>query len=168
MGALAAVVVVGTLGSCGVGPSHTLNSTSLEKQIAEQLGSRYPVGRPTVTCPGSIPDRDGTGFVCEASFGSQRVSLQGTVTSSAGQYNIQPADAIVATAQAASTLGQDIGTDLHTSVKVDCGPSPVRVVPTGATFQCVADISGQGRRTVTVTVDDLAGHFRYSVSTAGG
>ena len=164
MAALVAVGAGGVLSSCDVGPSHTLHSGSVEAQIATQLRARYPVGNPSVTCPSGIPARVGTAFSCTASFYGESVNLQGVVTSSSGRYSISPAEAIVSAAQATSTLEQDLGAELHAQVTVDCGPPPVRVVAVNGQFACTASVTGQGRRQVTVTVEDLQGHFRYSVA----
>lgn len=161
--ALLAVGAGGVLTSCDVGPSHTLHSGSVEAQIAAQLRARYPVGNPNVTCPSGVPARVGTAFTCTAYFYGQSVSLQGVVTSSAGRYSISPAEAIVSSAQAMSTLEQDLGAQLHTQVTVDCGSPPVRVVAVNGQFECTASVTGQGQRRVTVTVEDLQGHFRFSL-----
>lgn len=162
--ALVAVGAGGILTSCDVGPSHTLHSGSVEAQIAAQLRTRYPVGNATVSCPNGIPARVGTTFTCMASFYGEHVQLQGLVTSPGGRYSISPAEAIVSTAQATQTLERDLATDLHTQVTVDCGSPAVRVVPVNGQFGCTASVSGQGQRQVTVTVEDLQGHFRYSVA----
>jgi hypothetical protein len=156
------------LASCGVGPSHTLNPKSVQAQIAHQLESRYPVKGVVVNCPASIPaDRVGTTFTCTAGIDGQTLRLLGTVTSSKGLYSIEPAEAIVSTAQAASTLQSDISANVHSTVSVDCGPLPVRVVPVNGQFACQVSIAGQGARQATVTVEDLNGHFHYSLAAAG-
>ena len=162
--AFAAVGAGGVLSSCDVGPSHSLHSGSVEAQIEAQLRARYPVGNPSVTCPSDVPARVGTGFTCTAFFYGESVSLQGLVTSSAGRYSISPTEAIVSVVQATSTLQQDLGAQLHAQVTVDCGSPPVRVVAVSGQFACTASVSGQGQRQVTVTVEDLQGHFRYSVT----
>ncbi|HVA75603.1 MAG TPA: DUF4333 domain-containing protein [Acidimicrobiales bacterium] len=154
----------GILSSCDVGPSHTLNPKSVQSQIAKQLSSRYPVSGVLVVCPGKIPDQVGFKFSCTVSFNGGTVRLDGEVTSSKGSYNIRPEEAIISTAQAATTLESDISAQVHATTKVDCGPVSVKVVPVGGQFSCQATITGQGTRRVTVTVEDLDGHFRYSVA----
>lgn len=154
----------GLLSSCDVGPSHTLNAKSLQSQIVRQLGSRYPMGGAVVTCPAHIPDQLGFKFSCTAVFDGGKLQLTGEVTSSKGTYSIQPDEAIVSTAQASSTLQGDISANVHSPTTVDCGPQKVRVVPVNGRFACQATITGQGTRQVTVTVEDLEGHFRYSVA----
>lgn len=150
--------------SCGVGPSHTLNPKSVQTQIQNQLSSRYPVTDVRVSCPGKIPDQVGFRFTCSAAFNGGTVRLDGAVTSSKGSYSIQPDEAIVSTDQAAGTLGNEISANLHSPTKVDCGPVKVKVLPVGGQFSCQASVTGQGTRQVLVTVDDLDGHFRYSVT----
>ena len=162
-----AVACALALVSCDVGPSHTLNSSSVQHQIARQLEARYPIKGVVVTCPKDIPDRLASKFTCTARFSGQSVQLLGTVTSSNGLYSIQPAEAIVSSAQAESTLERDIAASVGATVKVDCGPLPVRVVPVNGQFLCQATVTGQGTRQVTVTVEDLNGHFRYSVAAGG-
>lgn len=162
--ALLAAGAVGVLSSCDVGPSHTLHSGSVETQIATQLRARYPVGNPSVTCPSGIAARVGTTFSCTAYFYGESVTLKGLVTSSGGRYSISPAEAIVSAAQATSTLEHDLAAQLQTQVTVDCGSPPVRVVAVNGQFSCTASVTGQGQRRVTVTVEDLQGHFRYSVA----
>jgi hypothetical protein len=159
-----AVLACCTIASCDVGPSHSLNSGSVENQILKQLSARYPMTGRVVTCPGKIPDKVGYRFTCTVAFDGGTVHLHGQVTSSKGSYNIEPDQAIVSTAQAATTLEADIAANTHASAKVDCGPVMVKVVPVGGQFSCQASISGEGARQVTVTVVDLDGHFRYSVA----
>lgn len=162
-----AVACALALASCDVGPSHTLNSNSVQSQIARQLESLYAVKGVVVTCPKNIPAGLSTKFTCTAGLSGQNVQLLGTVTSSNGLYSIQPAKAIVSSAQAESTLERDIAANVNAPVKVDCGPLPVRVVPVNGQFVCQATVTGQGTRAVTVTVEDLNGHFRYSVAAGG-
>ena len=161
---VAALAACSAVSSCDVGPSHSLNSRSVQSQILQQLSSRYPMAGRVVVCPGSIPDTVGYKFTCTVAFDGGTVRLHGEVTSSKGSYNIQPDQAIVSTAQAAATLDTDIAADTHAQVTVDCGPVVVRVVPVGGQFSCRASITGEGVRQVTVTVVDLNGHFRYSVA----
>ena len=152
---------------CGLGPNHTLNTKSLDSQIAGQLKSRYPVSSVRVTCPGSIKEKSGTKFSCSASLGSQKVTLNGTVTSSSGRYNIQPADAIVISSDAATTIQQQIASQLQETVSVVCSPPLLRVVAPGGQFSCTATLAGQTTRQVTVTVLDASGHTRFSLNTGG-
>lgn len=156
------------LSACDVGPSHTLNPKSVQTQIQKQLSSRYPVSRVRVSCPGKIPDQVGFKFNCSAAFDEGTVGLHGVVTSSKGSYSIQPDEAIVSTAQAANTLESDIGANVHAPTKVDCGPAKVHVLPVGGRFSCQASVSGQGTRSVTVTVEDVDGRFTYSVAPPSG
>lgn len=154
----------GLLSSCDVGPSHTLNAKSVQSQIVRQLGSRYPMSGAVVTCPAHIPAQVGFRFSCTAVFDGGTLRLTGDVTSSKGTYSVQPDEAIVSTAQASATLRGDISAEVHAPTTVDCGPQKVRIVPVNGRFTCQASIPGQGSRQVTVTVDDLDGHFRYSVA----
>ncbi|HET6914761.1 MAG TPA: DUF4333 domain-containing protein [Acidimicrobiales bacterium] len=160
---LAAVLASCTVASCDVGPTHSLNSRSVENQILQQLSARYPMTGRVVVCPGKIPDKVGYRFTCTVAFDGGTVRLSGQVTSSKGSYNIQPDQAIVSTAQAASTLESDIAATAHAHATVDCGPLLVRVLPVGGQFACQATITGEGTRPVTVKVVDLNGHFRYSL-----
>ena len=160
---LAAAVAGFTVTSCDVGPTHSLNSKSVENQILQQLSSRYPMSGRVVVCPAKIPDKVGYRFTCTVAFDGGTVRLSGEVTSSKGSYNIQPDQAIVSTAQAASTLEADIAATTNAHATVDCGPLLVRVVPVGGQFACQASITGEGSRPVTVNVVDLNGHFRYSL-----
>jgi hypothetical protein len=150
---------------CDLGPAHTLNATSLNTQISTQLGSRYPVGHVHVSCPSGIEEKPGREFSCSATLDGQSLTLDGTVTSSGGRYSIQPAEAIVVSSQAASSLQQQIGAQLHQTVSVDCGQPPVRVIPPGGQFTCGAVMEGTGSRQVTVTVIDAAGHTRFTLNT---
>lgn len=159
-----ALGVVSLMSSCDVGPSHTLNPTSVQTQIEKQLSARYSVSDVLVSCPRKIPDDVGFKFSCNAAFDGGRVRLKGVVTSSKGSYSILPDEAIVSTAQAAGTLETDISADLRAPATVDCGPVKVKVLPVGGQFTCQASVTGQGTRQVLVTVDDLDGHFRYSVA----
>lgn len=160
---LAAALASCTAASCDVGPTHSLNSKSVESQILQQLASRYPMSGRVVVCPEKIPDKVGYRFTCSVAFDGGTVRLSGEVTSSKGSYNIQPDQAIVSTAQAASTLEADIAATTHAHATVDCGPLLVRVLPVGGQFTCHASITGEGTRPVTVDVVDLNGHFRYSL-----
>lgn len=160
---ISAVLASCAVVSCDVGPSHSLNSKSVQDQILQQLSSRYPTAG-HVVCPGSIPDQVGHRFTCTVAFDGGTVRLHGEVTSSKGSYSIQPDEAIISTAQAASTLESDIAASTHSQVTVDCGPRLVEVLPVGGQFSCHASITGEGARQVTVTVVDLNGHFRYSVA----
>ena len=160
---LAAVLASCTVASCDVGPTHSLNSRSVENQILQQLSARYPMTGRVVVCPGKIPDKVGYRFTCTVAFDGGTVRLSGQVTSSKGSYNIQPDQAIVSTSQAASTLEADIAATTHAHATVDCGPLLVRVLPVGGQFACQATITGEGTRPVTVKVVDLNGHFRYSL-----
>ncbi|HET7522561.1 MAG TPA: DUF4333 domain-containing protein [Acidimicrobiales bacterium] len=160
---LVAALTSFTVASCDVGPTHSLNSKSVENQILQQLSSRYPMSGRVVVCPGKIPDKVGYRFTCTVAFDGGTVRLSGEVTSSKGSYNIQPDQAIVSTAQAASTLEADIAATTHAHATVDCGPLLVRVLPVGGQFACQASIPGEGTRPVTVNVVDLNGHFRYSL-----
>jgi hypothetical protein len=137
----------------------------LDTGIAKQLKARYPAARVKVNCPNGVKETAGTGFSCAAMLDGQLVSLDGTVTSGRGRYSIQPAEAIVVSAKAAASLMQQISTQLHEDVTVDCGSVPFRVVPPGGQFGCAAVIPGQSPRQVTVTVQDTAGNMRFSFPT---
>ena len=150
-----------------MGPDHTLNTKSLDSEIATQLKSRYPVSSVRVVCPGGIKEKKGTKFSCSASLDGQSVSLSGMVTSSGGRYSIQPAEAIVVSSQAAATIGQQIGSQLQEPVSVVCSPPAFRVVAPGGEFTCTATLGGQAARQLTVTVLDASGHTRFSLNTGG-
>ncbi|HEX6395547.1 MAG TPA: DUF4333 domain-containing protein [Acidimicrobiales bacterium] len=149
---------------CGLGPDHTLNTRSLDSQIAAQLKARYPFGRVQVSCPSGVREKVGTGFSCSAVVDAQNLTLDGSVTSPGGRYSIQPAQAIVVSSQAASTLQQQISAQLHEPASVTCSPPAVRVVPAEGQFACNATLGGSVSRQVTVTVLDAAGHTRFSLN----
>jgi hypothetical protein len=160
---LIAAAVAGA--GCGIGPAHTLNAKSLDTQISAQLTARYPVSHVVVNCPSGVKEQAGRRFSCTATLDGQNLTLDGVVTSAGGKYSIQPAQAIVVSSQAASTLQQQIAAQLHETVSVDCGTPAVRVVPPGGQFTCSSTLGGSSPRQVTVTVLDAAGHTRFSVNT---
>lgn len=153
-------------GGCGIGADRTLNAKSLDSQIATQLKGRYPATRVHVTCPGGVKEKVGSTFSCAASLDGEKLGLTGTVTSSEGRYTIQPAEAVVVSTQAATTLQHQISAQLQEGVSVDCGPSPFRIVPAGGQFNCSATLPGQSPRQVTVSVLDTAGNMRFSLTTS--
>ena len=153
-------------GGCGIGADRTLNAKSLDSQIVRQLKARYPANRVTVTCPGGVKEKAGNNFSCVAFLDGQKLNLTGTVTSSGGRYSIQPAEAVVVSTQAATTLENQISAQLRESVSVDCGPSAFRIVPAGGQFNCTANLPGQSPRRVTVSVLDTTGNMRFSLTTS--
>jgi hypothetical protein len=150
---------------CQLGPAHTLNDKSLDAQIAAQLRSRYPVSQVEVTCPSGVKEETGRKFSCSATLDGQKLILDGTVTSTGGKYSIQPAEAVVVSSQAGSSLQAEIAAQLHEPVSVTCSPPAVRVVPPGGQFDCTATLGATASRQVTVTVLDAAGHTRFSLNT---
>lgn len=153
-------------GGCGLGSNHTLNGKTVDSQLERQLKARYPVDQVRVTCPKGVEARAGTAFSCRAILDGATVTLMGTVTSSSGRYNIQPSEAIVVSAEAASTLQQQISSQLQKSVSVYCGAPPLRIVAVGGQFNCTATLAGQAPRQVTVTVQDNSGHTSFSLQTS--
>jgi hypothetical protein len=87
------------------------------------------------------------------------------VTNSRGRYTLEPTAAVVVPAHLVPMLEARIAGDLGAAATVDCGPQPVLVLPAGATFGCTATVRGRPRP-VTVTVEDLQGHVRFSVAAA--
>jgi len=161
-GALVMGLLIGVAG-CGVSPSHTISSTSAAGQIQAQLASRYPGSHPSVTCPGQVPDRVGTTFVCQATLAGQRVDLDATVTGGGGSFTVTPRAAIVSPAKAAGVLAGEISRQTHAAVTVDCGKAPDLVVAVHGSFDCTATMPGGRPRPVRVTVADIAGNFGFTL-----
>jgi hypothetical protein len=161
--AAAVIVSVAALGACGVGPSHTVDTSSLERLIATELAARYPVGEPTVTCTKGVRAAPGTVFYCSTEIEGQPLRIAGKITDHNGHFTVTPTAAIIDTAHAESLLQQQIAASTHTAATVDCGPRRVLVVAVGHTFSCQARLRGQPAREVTVTVDDLQGHVRVNL-----
>ena len=163
---LLATAAIGLLcAGCGISGHRTLSSGRLDSQIAKQLKARYPATRVAVKCPSGVDVKAGARFSCTARLDGSSVSLNGTVTSGSGTYNIQPSEPIVVSSRAAATLQEQISFQLHTTVPVQCAPPAFRIVPIGGQFQCTADPPGQSPRPVTITVEDSAGNMRFSLST---
>jgi hypothetical protein len=161
----AAVAMMIGLGGCDLVSGHTLNSASLDSQIAAQLRARYPVDRVSVDCPKGVKESAGTTFSCTATIDGEQVPLTGTVESGSGRYSIAPSEAIIVNSQAAATLRSKIAAQVGQQVSVDCGPLTVRVVAVGGHFDCSATIPGQAARPVTVTVQDTEGNMAFSLVT---
>jgi hypothetical protein len=156
------ILLVGALGACGVGPSHTLDTSSVERQIAEELASRYPIGTPTVVCTRRVRAVPGATFSCSATIDGQTLVLTGTVTDRSGRYTVTPTASIIEAGHAASLIEREIAASAG-GATVDCGNRAVLVVPVGHTFLCTAHVTGQQPRPVTVTVDNLQGDVRISL-----
>lgn len=164
--ARAATLVAGSviaLAACGVGPSHTLDTASVEHQISTQLAGRYPVGRPAVVCTKGVPAIPGRKFSCSTVVAGQPLHFDGTVTDRKGHFSVTPTAAVIDTARAALVLEKQISDSTRSAAAVSCGPAAVLVVPVGHTFACTARLHGQPPRPVTVTVDDLQGGVRFSL-----
>jgi hypothetical protein len=151
--------------SCAV--THpTLDSKSVEREISQQLASRYRIPAPTVACPSGVRDAVGRTFTCLATIEGQTLHLTGTVTKSGGHFTVAPQEAIIVVSQRAQQLKQDIEKQTRSTAQVDCGTRNLLVVPVGQTFPCTVTFPGQPPRQVTVKVIDPQGDFGYSVSPA--
>jgi hypothetical protein len=162
-----AVAVAALVPACGVGPRRTLDARSIESRIAGEIASQYQLAPPliSVACPKGTPAKAGRTFSCTATLAGQPLPIDGVVTNSRGRYNLEPTAAVVIPAHLVPMLEARITRDLGAAATVDCGSKPVLVLPAGGTFGCTATVGGKPRP-VTVTVEDLQGHVRFSVAAA--
>jgi hypothetical protein len=162
-----AVAAAALVSACGVGPQRTLDARNIEARIAAEIASQYQV-TPTlisVACPKGTRAKTGQTFSCTATLAGQRLPIDGTVTDSRGHYTLKPTAAVLIPAHLVPMLEARIAADLGAAATVNCGPKPVLVLPAGGTFGCTATVRGQARP-VTVTVEDLQGHVRFSLAAA--
>jgi hypothetical protein len=162
-----AVAVAALVAACGVGPRRTLDARSVEARIAAEIASQYQLARAliSVACPKGTPARAGRTFSCTATLAGQPLRIDGAVTDSRGRYTLEPTAAVLIPAHLVPMLEARIAADLGAAATVDCGSRPVLVVPAGGTFGCTAIVRGR-TRPVTVTVEDLQGHVRFSLAAA--
>jgi hypothetical protein len=162
-----AVVLAALVPACGVGPRRTLDARSIESRIAGQIASEYQLAPAliSVACPTGTPAKTGRTFSCTATLAGQPLPIDGTVTNSRGGYTLEPTAAVLIPARLVPMLETRIAADLGAAATVDCGPKPVLVLPAGGTFGCTATVRGRPRP-VTVTVEDLQGHVRFSLAAA--
>jgi Domain of unknown function (DUF4333) len=151
--------------SCGV-THRTLDAASVEREIAQQVATRYSIPAPTVKCPSGVRQTKGQTFICTATIEGQTLHLEGTVGAGGGQFTVAPREAIISVSSQTARLADDIASHTHTAPRVDCGPHTVLIVPVGHTFTCTATFPGEPPRPVTVKVLDLRGDFSYTLSAA--
>jgi hypothetical protein len=153
--AVAAVVVAAVAAGCGSTPARTVDAGRLEGQISNGLAQRYGVTRPTVTCPPGEANTAGTTFACHARLGGQDLTVNAQVHVP-DDVRWQPAASILSNAMTAQAIESRLADQAGGHLQAACGPSPVRVVAVGASFDCTATVAG-GARTVQVTATDLTG-----------
>ncbi len=158
-------VALFSLASCGVSPRHTISSSSAESEISAHIKKTYGVPS-RVDCPTNIPDQTGSSFTCRALIYGQVVVMSARVTGS-GSFSVSPNSAIVVVASFEADLTERIAAATFSTPRVDCGSVPVLVEAVGDSFDCQATFSGQEPRQVKVTVADLKGTFRYTLSGTG-
>jgi hypothetical protein len=153
------------LASCGVA-HRTLDAASVEREISQQLATRYSIPAPAVTCPSGVRQTKGQTFLCTTTIEGQTLHLEGTVTAGGGHFTIVPKEAPISVTQTSQRLAQDIEKRTHTSAEVDCGSHTLLMVPVGQTFSCTVTFPGQPPRPVTVNVIDVQGDFGYTLAPA--
>jgi hypothetical protein len=162
-----AVAAAALASACGVGPRRTLDARSIEARIASEIASQYQLAPAliSVACPKGTPAQAGRTFSCTATLADQPLPIDGKVIDSRGRYTLEPTAAVLIPAHLVPMLEARIAADLGAAATVDCGPKPVLVLLAGATFGCTATVRGR-TRPVTVTVEDLQGHVRFSLAAA--
>jgi hypothetical protein len=150
-----------------VGPRRTLDARSIERRISAEIASQYQLAPAlvSVACPKGTPAQAGRMFSCTATLAGQPLPIDGTVTDDRGRYTLEPTAAVLIPADLVPMLEARIAADLGAAATVDCGVQPVLVLPAGGTFGCTATVRGRPRP-VTVTVEDLQGHVRFSLAAA--
>jgi hypothetical protein len=162
--AVLAMVSVCGLAACRVGPSHSIDTSSIERQIAAELAVRYPGSAPTVVCPRRVRAQPGAAFSCSTVIDGQPLVVDGRLTDRSGRFTVALPAAVIDTRRAASILQHQIDVSSRTAAAVTCGPRWFLAVRVGGTIYCVARLAGQPPRPLTATVEDLQGAMRFNLA----
>ena len=157
--ALAAGLV---LASCSIKARDTVSAASLEADIGNQLAGSYRVTKPPVHCPRSVPAQAGSKFTCTTTLDGQALKVKGSVTSSSGQVEVEPATPVVVTKDAEAELRKRLEGTFHQAVSLACEIPALVVANPGRHFVCTAMV-GTIRRQLAVTVTGSAGALSYRV-----
>ncbi len=117
-----------------------------------------PVG--PASCPAGVPATDAATLECTVSVDGvpapYAVTIRQTDQPGGLRYEVRPAKAILQVSKVVDAIERSASSP----ARVECGPTRVRVVDVGATFDCSLS-EGQTTRTVRVRVETVEGNVSF-------
>jgi hypothetical protein len=137
-----------------------LDTDKAEKFIKSGLDKKYGGAAGQVSCP-DREVKNGDIFECTTSLDGQKLRIKVTQTSNKGTIDVDEAQVVFDVSKLEDGIGQSLGDQLKTTVKVDCGSGHFIVKDPKQTFECnVTDAAGKASK-VEVTVKDLDGNIAF-------
>lgn len=164
VGALAVVVCVclSVLAGCSSSPE-MLDEAATERAVGRAVAAEVgPVVRST-QCAAPIEQEQGATFTCKVALkGAGPLAVTVRQVDGEGTLDVEPTAAVVAGKRVASELGASLEEQFERSFQVTCDGAAWQIRQPGSTSTCLAR-DKTSRRTVTVTVTDVAGTLSFAV-----
>lgn len=160
--ALVGLLLVAGGAACSSGPA-TLAGDDLAGEVASAASEAIGVEVDAVACDEELPVEVGQTTTCRADLGDAgAMDVEVEVVGADGELAVRPRAAVIDRAEVAEDLKALLKSRFERSFQADCGQAGSEVLPPDATFVCRAR-DADGRRSVRVTVTDVAGTLSFEV-----
>ncbi|CAN5901943.1 hypothetical protein BH23ACT2_BH23ACT2_25510 [soil metagenome] len=169
----AALLVASGLGllACSSGQASTVETSATEDAVAEKVAAGLGPELDEVRCPAEIERAVGATVECRAVLAEEGTSEPGQLrvevrqVDDEGRLDVEPLDAVIDRSEVALDLEDTLTDAYDRDFTIDCGGG-LDVVAPGGTITCDAADAFE-RRTIVVTITDVAGTVLYDVDGDG-